>query len=53
MDARERETVDVINRAKRISDTTGIDFGTALSMLQQRTASGMVGGGMQGQPIEI
>jgi hypothetical protein len=53
MDARERETVDVINRAKRISDTTGIDFGTALSMLQQRTASGMVGGGMQGQPMEI
>jgi uncharacterized Fe-S cluster-containing radical SAM superfamily enzyme len=53
MDARERETVDLINRAKRISDGTGVDFGTALSMLQQRTASGMVGGGMAGVPIEI
>jgi capsid protein len=53
MDARERETVDVINRAKRISDQTGIDFGTALSMLQQRTASGQIGGGLSGTPVEI
>lgn len=52
MDARERETVDVINRAKRISDSTGIDFGTALSMLQQRTASGQIGGGMSGAPVQ-
>jgi len=53
MDARERETLDVINRAKRIADQTGIDFGTALSMLQQRTASGQIGGGLSGTPVEL
>jgi len=51
LDARERETVDLITRAKRISDQTGIDFGVALSLIQQRTSSGTIGGGMIGTPV--
>lgn len=51
MDARERETVDIINRAKRVSEQTGAEFGLVLSMMQQRTATASVGGGMFGNPV--
>lgn len=51
LDARERETVDIVQRAKRISDSTGIEFGMALSLLRQSTATATVGGGMFGTEV--
>jgi hypothetical protein len=51
LDARERETVDIVQRAKRISDSTGIEFGLALSMLRQSTSTATIGGGMIGTEV--
>lgn len=52
LDARERETIDLLERARRVADRTGIEFGIALNLLQQRTATGTVGGGMFGNAVE-
>jgi hypothetical protein len=51
MDARERETLDILARAQRVADQSGVDFGIVLNLMQQRTSAGAVGGGMQGVPI--
>lgn len=52
MDARERETIDLVERARRVATRTGIDLGIALSLMQQRTAAGSVVGGMVGNEVE-
>jgi hypothetical protein len=52
MDARERETLDLLTRARRVADQAGVDFGIALNLIQQRTSAGAIGGGMQGAPVD-
>jgi hypothetical protein len=52
MESRERETLDLITRSKRLADETGADFGLVLSLMQQRTATASVGGGMFGNPVD-
>lgn len=47
-DQREAEVRDTIRRAKRISDEEKVPLGTAMSLFEQRTATGAVPGGLFG-----
>jgi hypothetical protein len=49
---RERELMAIIESAQRIATSTGIGFDTALSLVQQRSSSGNMPGGLQGTPLD-
>ncbi len=49
VERRELETRDLITRAQSIADSLNIPFGTALTLLQQRTQTASAPGGVNGQ----